>query len=98
MLGDELARAQLGRSARQWVENRNWSSSIGEVRQIYKELIGQFQETAKKRKFTQKLARTTLSTLVTAFRSMDNLNRVRHGLPAPRLLMGKEERAIPFDA
>ena len=87
VLGDALIRARLGRAARDWVENRNWSSSIEEVRRIYKESIEQFQKTATKRTFMQKLARAVLATLITGFRSMDHLKRARYGLRAPRILM-----------
>jgi glycosyltransferase involved in cell wall biosynthesis len=95
VLDDEALRARLGRAARNWVQNRNWSSSIAAVRRIYQESIDQFQETAAKRRFSHKLARATLSTLIASFRSMDYLKRVRYAFRLPRILTPAQEEHRP---
>jgi len=67
-LDDDLVRLQLGRAARDWVEQRGWSHSIQQVRKAYLNAIDEFQRTTSQEVRPHRLAHAVLASLVTGFK------------------------------
>jgi glycosyltransferase involved in cell wall biosynthesis len=84
LLSDDPSRARLGQAAREWVEGWDWSHSINQVREIYKESIDQYQRAARRRTYRQGLAQLVMSALVSGFKSV--------GPPRDRVKKGKVEK------
>lgn len=70
LLSDETFRGRLGRAARSWVENRNWTHSIDRVRQVYVEAIRDYRPASTRLTFRQQMARAIVSGLVFGFQRM----------------------------
>jgi glycosyltransferase involved in cell wall biosynthesis len=71
VLADPEARSRVGRAAREAVEARNWSESVGRVRQVYAEAVEHARRhPARRLTWRDRLAQATIGALVTTFRSM----------------------------
>jgi glycosyltransferase involved in cell wall biosynthesis len=79
LLDDERLRTQVGRAARQAIEERNWEQSIGRVREVYAEAIGSGRGQATRWTWRDRLAQGTTAALVSAFRSVPT--KPKHGQP-----------------
>ncbi|OAI54595.1 hypothetical protein AYO44_03375 [Planctomycetaceae bacterium SCGC AG-212-F19] len=70
LLDDADHWTQLSQTAREAVQEWNWTNSIAHVRQIYRETIMDYQYAAAKTTWPQRLARASVSALVSGFRLM----------------------------
>jgi glycosyltransferase involved in cell wall biosynthesis len=90
VLANEAVRTEIGRAARQGIEQHNWEHSIGRVRQSYLRAIARPARSTPRPKWNEHLAQITTKTLVSLFRST-----ARRRKRAPALV---EAAALPAAA
>jgi hypothetical protein len=83
LLADEGLRNRVGQAARRQIEECDWEQSIRRVREVYADAIKSWQDPPRlaphRWTWRQRLAQTTTSALVSAFRAVPSKSK-NHGI------------------